>query len=102
MPLPDISKLTAAELVELHGKVLEARSRRQGAASTRLASATASLNALIGPDAPTAPGMTSLTEVQKYTNDQIDANNALAHRLGFQATEQLARILRDIVTVVEG
>ena len=100
MPLPDISGLTAAELNQLFGQVAEARARRQDSASERLADAASALSTLIGPDAPTAPSMSNLTSVQLYPDGQIASNVALAVRLNFRATEQLARIVRDIVTVV--
>ena len=100
MALPDISGLTAAELNQLLDQVMEARARRQDSATSRLKTAAAALTTLIGPDAPEAPSMNNLTSVQLYTDDQIISNAALAVRLNFRATEQLARIVRDIVTVL--
>lgn len=100
MAIPDISGLNAQELTELLDKAGRLFSERRSNAQANLGGARAALNSLIGPDKPAAASMKSLTEVQLYTDAQINANNALAHRLGFQATEQVARILRDVLTVV--
>lgn len=100
MAIPDISGLDTQELMELLDAAGQLFSERRSNAQANLAGARAALDSLIGPNKPTAPSMTSLTEVQLYTDAQIAGNVALAVRLSFEATEQLARILRDVLTVV--
>ena len=100
MAIPDIRGLDAQELMELLDKAGQLYSQRRSNAQSNLAGARAALGSLIGPDKPTAPSMKSLTEVQLYTDDQIKANLVLGLRLSFEATEQVARILRDVLTVV--
>ena len=100
MAIPDISGLDAPELMELLDKAGQLFSERRSNAQSNLAGARAALDSLIGPDKPTAASMKSLTEVQLYTDDQIKANLALGLRLSFEATEQVARILRDVLAAV--
>lgn len=100
MAIPDISGLDAQELMELLDKAGQLFSQRRNNAQANLAGARTALDSLIGPDEPTAPSMKSLTEVQLYTDGQINANLALGLRLSFEATERVARILRDALTVV--
>lgn len=100
MAIPDINGLDAQELMELMDKAGQLFSQRRSNAQANLAGARVALDSLIGPDSPTAPSMTSLTEVQLYTDEQIGANLVLGLRLSFEATEQVARILRDVLTIV--
>ena len=100
MAIPDISGLDARELMELMDTAGRLFSERRSNAQANLAGARAALDSLIGPDEPTAASMKSLTEVQRYTDAQIAGNLALAVRLSFKATEQVARILRDVLTVI--
>lgn len=100
MAIPDISGLDAQELMALLDKAGQLFSQRSSNVQANLAGARAALDSLIGPDKPTAPSMKSLTEVQLYTDDQIKANLVLGLRLSFEATEQVARILRDVLTIV--
>ncbi len=100
MALPNIDNLTADELAQLLERAGQLQAAKRQTAQGNLKGARAALDRLIGPNNPTGPTMNSLTEVQLYSDEQINANNALAHRLWFQATEQLARILRDVLTVV--
>ena len=100
MAIPDISGLDAPELMELLDKAGRLFSERRSNAQSNLAGARTALDSLIGPDKPTAPSMKSLTEVQLYTDEQIGANLVLGLRLSFAATEQVARILRDVLTVI--
>lgn len=100
MTVPNIDDLTTAELAELVDRAMILQNARRGTARGNLSGAAAALDRLIGPDNPTAPSMTSLTEVQLYTDAQIAANVPLAVRLSFKATEQSARILRDVLTII--
>ena len=100
MAIPDISNLNVQELSELMDSAGQLYSQRRNNAQSNLAGARTALDLLIGPDKPTAPSMKSLTEVQLYTDDQIKANLVLGLRLSFEATEQVARILRDVLTMV--
>lgn len=72
MAIPDINGLDAQELMELLDKAGQLYSQRRSNAQSNLAGARAALNSLIGADKPTAPSM----------------------------KEQVARILRDVLTVV--
>ena len=100
MAIPDISELHGQELMELIEQANQQYMQERSNAQTNLASARAALDSLIGPDSPTSPSMTSLAEVQLYTNAQIAGNVALAARLSFKATEQVARTLRDVLMLV--
>ena len=100
MAIPDIRGLNVQELAELMDSAGQLYSQRRNDAQASLVRARDALDSLIGPDDPTKPSMTSLTEVQLYTDDQIKANLALGLRLSFEATEQVARILRDVLTMV--
>ena len=100
MAIPDISGLNVQELVELIDRAGQLFSERRSNAQSNLAGARAALDSLIGPDDPTEPSMTSLTEVQLYTDEQVGANLVLGLRLSFEATEQVARILRDVRDVL--
>lgn len=100
MAIPDIRGLHGRELVELIEQANQRYMQERSNAQTNLTPARAALDSLIGPDEPTAPSMKSLTEVQLYTDNQINANLVLGLRLSFEATEQVARILRDVLTAV--
>lgn len=100
MAIPDISKLHGQELMKLIEQANQQYMQERSNAQSNLSGARAALDSLIGPDNPTAPSMKSLTEVQLYTDAQIAGNVALAVRLAFKATEQLARILRDVLMLV--
>ena len=100
MAIPDISELHGQELMELIEQANQQYMQERSNAQTNLASARAALDSLIGPDSPTSPSMTSLAGVQSYTNAQIAGNMALAARLLFKATEQVARTLRDVLMLV--
>ena len=100
MAIPDISKLHGQELMKLIEQANQQYMQERSNAQSNLAGARTALDSLIGPNNPTVPSMTSLTEVQLYTNAQIAGNVALAVRLAFKATEQLARILRDVLMLV--
>ena len=106
MTLPDLDALTTDELRALaslasHRLAQIEQSQRETEDELRagLGPVVAQLDALIGPDQPTAPGLTSLTEVRLYTQQQMAANTGLAHELGFQALELLARATRDIARI---
>ena len=96
----DIESLSSAELLQLIEKASATHSGRRNRAMSNLAGARLALDELIGPDAPAQPTLTSLTEVQLFTDGQIQDNIVLANRLSFQATEKLARVLRDVLTLV--
>ena len=100
MAIPDISGLNVQELMELLDKAGQLFSERRSNAQSNLAGARAALDSLTGPDKPAAASMKSLTEVQLYTDAQIKANLVLGLRLSFEATEQVARILRDVLMVI--
>lgn len=105
MPVPDISTLTGAELVEL---LLAANARyaaqQQAEADTEqqlradIGQSVATLDALIG-DGTTAPNLSTIVGVQLYTDAQIGANSVLAIRLLMQGLEVTARTLRDVAKV---
>lgn len=104
MALPDISGLTLHDLMQLINAVNTKISERQqeqtqekDAALVELRLAYNKLTALIGPDNPTAPGLNTYTEIQKYTDQQIKDNIALAVRQILLGAEMQARIMRDIV-----
>lgn len=106
MALPDIATLTDDELRALLSQadaLLAARARDDEATEADLrvqvGQAIAALDALIGPDQPTTPGLDSITEVQLFTDQQMAQNAGLAHRLTFVALEQLARTTRDIARI---
>ena len=100
MAIPDISELHGRELMELIEQANQQYMQERSNAQTNLASTRAALDSLIGPDSPTSPSMTSLTEVQLYTDAQVAGNVALTVRLAFKATEQVARTLRDVLMLV--
>ena len=100
MAIPDISELHGQELMELIEQANQQYMQERSNTQTNLVSARAALGSLIGPDSPTSPSMTSLTEVQLYTDAQIVRNAALAVRLALKATEQVARTLRDVLMLV--
>ena len=99
----DISTLTRDQLADL---ITEADQRLRAlvveeqeqaiARREQVAAAVGQLDALIGPDNPAAPGMTSLTEVRKYSREDMHANAGLGLELAFQALELLARTTRNI------
>ena len=104
MSLPDISGLTAAELNQLVQYANAAMMQKQReehnereSAKEDLQTAYNALTALIGPENPTAPGLNSYTEIQKYTDAQIQGNLALAIRKILQGAELQARTTRNIV-----
>lgn len=104
MALPDISTLTVAELQQLMQAVNTVMTQKQQqehiereSAKAELQTAHDALTALIGPDNPTAPGLNSYTEIQKYTNADIQGNLVLAIRQILAGAELQTRITRDIV-----
>lgn len=104
MALPDISTLTVAELQQLMQAVNTVMTQKQQqehtereSAKVELQTAYNALTALIGPDNPTAPGLNSYTEIQKYTNADIQGNLVLAIKQILLGAEMQARIVRDIV-----
>ena len=104
MSLPDISGLTAAELSQLVHDANTAMMQKQReehnereSAKEDLQTAYNALTALIGPENPTAPGLNSYTEIQKYTNADIQGNLVLAIRQILAGAELQARITRNIV-----
>lgn len=104
MALPDISTLTVAELQQLMQTVNTVMTQKQQqeqtereSAKVELQTAYDALTALIGPDNPTAPGLDSYTEIQKYTNADIQGNLVLAIRQILAGAELQARITRNVV-----
>lgn len=104
MALPDISTLTVEELQQLMQSVNTAMTKKQQqeqtereSAKVELQTAYNALTALIGPDNPTAPRLNSYTEIQKYTDAQIQGNLVLAIRKIIQGAELQARITRNVV-----
>ena len=104
MALPDISTLTVEELQQLMQSVNTVMTKKQQqeqtereSAKVELQTAYNALTALIGPDNPTAPGLNSYAEIQKYTDAQIQGNLVLAIRKIIQGAELQARITRNIV-----
>ena len=104
MALPDISTLTVEELQQLMQSVNTVMTKKQQqeqtereSAKVELQTAYNALTALIGPDNPTAPGLNSYTEIQKYTDAQIQGNLVLAIRKILQGAELQARITRNVV-----
>ena len=104
MTLPDISTLTVAELQQLMQSVNTVISQKQRqeqtereSAKVELQTAFNALTALIGPDNPAAPGLNSYTEIQKYTNADIQGNLVLAIRRILAGAELQARITRNVV-----
>ena len=104
MALPDISTLTVAELQQLMQTVNSVMMQKQQeehtereSAKVELQTAYDALTALIGPDNPTTPGLNSYTEIQKYTNADIQGNLVLAIRQILAGAELQARITRNVV-----
>lgn len=104
MALPNISTLTVVELQQLMQTVNMAMTQKQQeeqtereSAKVELQTAYDALTALIGPDNPTAPGLYSYTEIQKYTNADIQGNLVLAIRQILTGAELQARITRNVV-----
>ena len=104
MPLPNINTLTLAELEQLMQTAAQVISQKhqeqqseKDAAQVEIDLAKVKLDALIGPDNPAAPSLNSYTEIQKYTDAQIQDNLVLAVRKTLQGAELQARIMRDVV-----
>lgn len=107
MTLSDVTGLTLDELQQLLAAVNNQVAQRQQdaqaqkqTAKAEIAIAKAKLNQLIGPDAPTAPGLNSYTEIKLFTDTQIQSNLVLAVRKLLEGAEAQARIVRDIVVVL--
>lgn len=98
--LPDISGLDSSSLAQLADQVNDQILRRRQEATSGLSTAEQRLLDLIGPNNPTAPSVDNLTEVQLFTDAQIEANAALGLRLSFKATEVLARIVLHLVRYI--
>lgn len=99
----DLTGMTDAELSVLAGEIRDALDQREAAyqskvqtASTSVTQAIATLTALIGPEAPTAPGLTSITEMRLYSNTVLQQNAGQALNLILRGMETLARTTRDI------
>ena len=104
MALPNISTLTVEELQQLMQSVNTVMTKKQQqeqtereSAKVELQTAYNALTALIGPDNPTAPGLNSYTEIQNYTDAQIQGSLVLAIRKILQGAELQARITRNVV-----
>lgn len=104
MPLPNINTLTLAELEQLMQTAAQVISQKhqeqqseKDAAQVEIDLAKVKLDALIGPDDSAAPSLNSYTEIQKYTDAQIQGNLVLAVRKTLQGAELQARIMRDVV-----
>lgn len=104
MSLPDISNLTLAELTQLMNNINSTRAQKEAeeytereSAKVELQTAYDALTALIGPDNPATPGLDSYTEIQKYTNADIQGNLVLAIRQILAGAELQARIMRNVV-----
>ena len=104
MSLPDISTLTVAELQQLMNTVnsvimqkKQQEHTERESAKVELQTAYNALTTLIGPDNPDTPGLDNYTQIQKYTDAQIQGNLVLAIRKVLQGAELQARITRNIV-----
>ena len=107
MALPNITTLTLAELEQLMQAAAQVISQKQQeqqtekeAAQVEIALAKAKLDALIGPDNPAAPSLGSYTEIQKFTDAEIQGNLVLAVRKTLEGAELQARIMRDVVVAL--
>lgn len=107
MALPNITTLTLAELEQLMqaaAQVIRQKQQEQQtekeAAQVEIALAKAKLDTLIGPDNPTVPTLNSYTEIQKFTDTQIQGNLVLAVRKVLEGAELQARIMRDVVVAL--
>ena len=99
----NIAAMTDAELDELITAIQADRQRRADERaenrenlSASIRQSIAQLDALVGPDNPSQPAMTSLTEVRLYSRADMHANAGLGLELAFLALELLARTTRDI------
>ena len=95
MSLEELRALLAQVSARIDQIVYEEQNKRADARQ-RLIDSISTLNALIGPDNPTEPGLTSLTEVRLFSQQDMGNNAGLALALAFQALEILARATRDI------
>lgn len=109
MNLPDITRYTEAQWDQLIASLQQAkvtkeieRQQAQEALKTSISGVTTELRTLIGPDNPTTPSMDSLTEVQKYTGDQMVTHARLALPLIFEDMEKLARAVENLAAYVAG
>jgi hypothetical protein len=109
MDLPDITQYTEAQWDQLIASLQQAkvtkeieRQQAQEALKTSISGVTTELRTLIGPDNPTTPSMGSLTEVQKYTGDQMVTHARLALPLIFEDIEKLARAVENLAAYVAG
>lgn len=107
VPVPDYTSWSEADLIA-HINALNAayaakqRENEQTEADTRAAvtTAIAGLDALIGPDNPTAPGLGSISEMLKYTDEQLGQYAGLALRQVLLGMQIQARLTRDLARVV--
>lgn len=106
-PVPDYTDWTEAELIT-HINALNAAyaARQQENAQTEaearadVTAAIAGLNALLGPDNPTAPGVGSISEMLEYTDAQLGQYAGLALRQVLLGMQIQARLTRDLARVV--
>ena len=106
MALPTLPT-TATELIALINAANAAyaalqQENEQTEAETRAAvtAAIAGLDALLGPDNPTTPGLDSISEMLKYTNEQLGQYAGLALRQVLLGMQIQARLTRDLARVV--
>ena len=107
MTLPNIDALTAEELQQLiqnaNSKIAQKQQEQQTekeAAQVEIDLAKTKLDALIGPDNPTTASLNNYTEIQLFTDSEIQDNVALAIRTVLQGAELQARIMRDVVVAL--
>ena len=109
MAIPNVNQWTEQEWDQIIAAIQQAKvakeiERQQEAEAllSNIGGAISSVQALIGPDNPTVPGLNSLTEIQLYTNAQMAANAGQALRLTFMGMEILARAVEDMGIHVAG
>ena len=109
MAIPDVNQWTEQEWDQIIAAIQQAKVTKEiqkqqeaEALLSNIGEAISSVQALIGPDNPTVPGLNSLTEIQRYTDAQMAANAGKAHRLTFIGMEILARAVEDIGIHVAG
>lgn len=106
-PFPDYSAWTEADLI-VHINALNAayaakqRENEQTESDARAAvtTAIAGLDALIGPDNPSAPGLGSISEMLQYTDEQLGQYAGLALRQVLLGMQIQAHLTRDLARVV--
>lgn len=106
MALPDISNLTAKELLELlnaadnlyrvkEQEELDARTARRES----VGEAIAHIEAILGPEGSTK-NTNTIRGVLGYTDAEMAANAGIAFRRSFQGLEQIAMTLLDVAHII--